>query len=235
MNDSIRPETLPLINADREFDVTLFRVNGATECILFAPGLGGNPLRHLEFLQGIARQGVSVVAPHFELLSSPFPVKAELLERVQRLDIAASEFCTNYRLVTGVGHSLGTVILLMQAGAIASTHAREVLSFDGIITPDRLVLLAPPADFFRAPRSLNSVRIPVQIWVGAMDEITPPSQAMFLNELLKEHAGAGVHIIEDAGHFTFMNTLPPQIVDPHPSRNEFLQWLAGKVSQFISS
>ncbi|MFC6377251.1 alpha/beta hydrolase [Tatumella terrea] len=234
MNDSIRPETLQLSNADSEFDVTLFRAKDATECILFASGLGGNPLRHLEFLQGIARQGISVIAPHFELLSSPFPVKAELLERVQRLDVTAAEFCTNYRSLTGVGHSLGTVILLMQAGAIASTRAREEVAFNGKKIPDRLVLLAPPADFFRAPRSLNSVRIPVEIWMGAMDKVTPPSQAIFLNELLKEHAGGGVHIIEDAGHFTFMNTLPPQVIDPHPSRNEFLQWLAGKVSQFIA-
>jgi len=30
--------------ARKSFDVTLFRVRDAITCILFAPGLGGNPL-----------------------------------------------------------------------------------------------------------------------------------------------------------------------------------------------
>ena len=235
MDQSIRPETRVLKNADRNFDVTLFPVKGATRCILFAAGRGGDPLRHRELLQGFARRGISVVAPHFELLASPFPTKADLMERLQRLELAAEAFSRQYISVSGVGHSLGSVILLIHAGATAWTSAREPVAFEGHKIINRLVLLAPPADFFRAPLSLTPIRIPLQIWVGDRDVITPPSQAIFLNESLTEQYAAELHIVENAGHFTFMNTLPPQVNDPHPSRNDFLLMLEEKVSRFVSS
>ncbi|MDV7023937.1 alpha/beta hydrolase [Atlantibacter subterranea] len=235
MDITVTPKTSELKIADRNFDVTLFQVRDSTKCILFASGLGGSPLRHMGLIQVFARHGISVVAPHFELLTSPFPTKSELIERVQRLDLAAEKFCTHYVSVSGVGHSLGAAILLIHAGAKARTSAREHVSFEGKSALDRLVLLTPPADFFSAHLSLVSVKAPVQIWAGDQDTITPPTQAHFLHQSLKVHSSSELHIVENAGHFTFMNTLPPQVIDPHPSRTDFLLRLGEKISRFVSS
>lgn len=235
MGKSIRPETFVLKNADKVFEVTLLQVKGATQCILFAPGLGGSPMRHIGLLQTFTQHGISVVAPHFDLLTSSLPSKAELLERSQRLALAEDEFCTQYMSIAGVGHSLGAVILLMHVGATAWTSAREPVIFEGRKVLSQLVLLAPPTDFFPVPTSLASVKVPVQIWAGAKDIITPPTQAKLLKEALNNKTQTELYIVEDVGHFTFMNTLPPHVTDSHPSREVFLMRLGEKASQFILS
>lgn len=50
MINNTRAETSVIRHADRNFDVTLLKVNEASQCILFAAGAGGSPLRHLELL-----------------------------------------------------------------------------------------------------------------------------------------------------------------------------------------
>jgi len=234
MNIKVNQETLKLEIEQKIFDVTLYQVRDATACILFAAGLGGSPLRHIGLMETFARHGISVVAPHFEMVTSSFPTKAELTERLQRLDLAAEKFCTHYVSVSGVGHSLGAVILLIHAGATAWTIAREPVSFDGHNILNRLVLLTPPADFLPTHKSLAAIHVPLQIWAGDKDLITPPSQAIFLHQLLSIHTSSELHIAENAGHFTFMDKLPPQVTEPHPSRNDFLLRLGETVSHFIS-
>ncbi|MCK0553194.1 alpha/beta hydrolase [Pantoea ananatis] len=234
MNIKVNQEKLQLELEEQNFDVTLFQVRDATACILFSAGLGGSPLRHIGLIETFSRHGISVVAPHFELLASPFPTKAELTERVKRLDLAAQRFCTHYASVSGVGHSLGAAILLIYAGARAWTIAREPVSFDGQKILNRLVLLTPPSDFFPTHKSLAAIHVPLQIWAGDKDLITPPSQAIFLHQLLSIHTSSELHIAENAGHFTFMDKLPPQVTEPHPSRNDFLLRLGETVSHFIS-
>lgn len=123
----------------------------------------------------------------------------------------------------------------MQAGVTAWTSTRESISYESRIALDRLVLLTPHADFFPEPLSLSSVKIPLQIWAGDKDVITPPSQARFLHKALNVHSYSELHIVENAGHFTFMNTLPPKTTDPHPSRNDFFLGLGETVSRFILS
>ncbi|MCW1831024.1 alpha/beta hydrolase [Pantoea ananatis] len=234
MDKSDLTETSRIKHGEEAFDVTLLQVKGATRCILFAAGLGGSPLRHLELLQTFARHGVSVVAPHFERLTSPVPASAELLERCQRLARAQNEFCSGYASVTGVGHSLGSVILLLNAGAVAMTSAGESVVFAGDRMLHRLILLAPPADFFQAPSALAAVNVPVHIWAGEKDSLTPPSQACFLKPALEGYTQTYLCVMEEAGHFTFMNTLPPQVTDSHPSRETFLLDLGENIARLVT-
>jgi pimeloyl-ACP methyl ester carboxylesterase len=234
MGNSFATETV-LLGNDPAFDVTILQAESAARCVLFAAGLGGNPSRHLGLLQSFAKHGISVVAPHFEMLASSIPTKAELLERNWRLTLAANKYCSPGMSIAGVGHSIGTVILLMQAGAEASTLAGDRLTFGGKRILDRLVLFAPPADFFRRPGSLTPVNVPIQVWAAGKDMITPPAQAIFLKEQLGGQTQIDVHVVEDAGHFTFMNELPPHVTDPHPDRNAFLLSLGDEVSRFLTA
>lgn len=235
MKACIAPEKIAIGPAHEKFDVMLLPAKDATCCVLFAAGLGGNPEYYLDLLNIFSLHGISVVAPYFALLPSPFPVGAELLERSQRLALARQEFCSHAIPVTGIGHSLGTVILLMHAGAKASTSIRETVCFDGGSPLSRLVLLAPAADFFRAPDSLNQVNLPVQIWAGHRDSITPPSQAKFLQECLTRQTETELHTIKEAGHFTFMSKLPPHVTDPHPARETALAAMGEKIVAFTKN
>lgn len=96
---------------------------------------------------------------------------------------------------------------------------------------NRLVLMAPPTGFFQAPGALSAVGTPTQVWAGTNDVITPPGQA----ELLKQRLGilVDLRIIEGVGHFSFMNTLPPQTEDSLPERDVFLDRLAVEIRRFL--
>jgi pimeloyl-ACP methyl ester carboxylesterase len=126
-------------------------------------------------------------------------------------------------------------MLLALAGAQAWTRARQCIA----ITPDkrfdRLVLLAPATDFFRVPGALKGVRLPIIAWAGTKDEITPPAQAEFLNDVIDAPTQVEVHVVEGAGHFTFMNNPPPQTTDPLPNRDAFLADLAATMCRFITN
>ncbi|MFC3163594.1 alpha/beta fold hydrolase [Ciceribacter thiooxidans] len=224
----------PSHDCDNAFGVTVLKPSSARRCILFAAGRGGNPLRHLGLLQAFADEGMLVIAPHFDMLASPAPTAAELSERRRRLSLAAGH-CPAGLPVAGLGHSIGTVALLLLAGAEADTLAGERVRAAAGYPFDRLALLAPPTDFFRRPDSLSSVKVPVQVWVGDRDTITPPAQAAFLKDAIEGVVPVDIRVVEGAGHFTFMNELPPHVVDTHPDRAGFLRTLAGEVCRFLVS
>ncbi len=125
-------------------------------------------------------------------------------------------------------------MLLVLAGATGSTLTGEELVFAAERPFDRLVLFTPPTDFFRHPGALASVTTPMQVWAGGQDRITPPAQAAFLQDALKDQAHVDLHVVEEAGHFTFMDELPPNTPDPHPARADFLRSLAADTSRFLA-
>jgi fermentation-respiration switch protein FrsA (DUF1100 family) len=126
-------------------------------------------------------------------------------------------------------------MLLALAGAEAWMRAGQRVA----ITPDkrfdRLVLLAPATDFFRAPGALDAVRLPILAWAGTEDEITPPSQAELLKEVIGASAPVELNIVPGAGHFTFMNSPPPHVTDSFLDRDVFLTNLAETICRFITN
>ncbi len=219
---------------DNAFDVTVLQPASASRCVLFAAGRGGNPLRHSGLLQTLADEGMLVIAPHFDMLASNVPTRAELSERMRRLSLAAARHCPPGLPVAGLGHSIGTVALLLLAGAEADTLAGERVRAVPGCSIDRLALLAPPTDFFRRPGSLASLKVPVQVWVGDRDTITPPAQATFLREAIDGAIPVDIRVVEGAGHFTFMNKLPPHVTDTHADREGFLRSLADELRGFLA-
>jgi pimeloyl-ACP methyl ester carboxylesterase len=205
-------------------------------CIaLFAVGRGGNPARHLPLMQTLAHRGCTVVAPHFDMLASLVPTKAELDLRIQRLQ-ASLDRCSHSDLpVVGMGHSIGAAALLALQGAEGETLDGQHLIFGSTSRLVRLALLAPPTDFFRRPGALRRVEVPIQIWVGGKDTITPPAQSQFLRDALGAQTSVAIHVDPDAGHFTYMDELPPHAPEPHPDRRTFLAGLADEIAAFLTA
>jgi pimeloyl-ACP methyl ester carboxylesterase len=200
--------------------------------VLFAVGGGGDPERHLPLLNALAELGCIIVAPHFERLSSPTVTCEELESRARRARLAL-DAVADRGSVAGVGHSIGATTLLALAGG-------QIWMRDGerrIVGPERrlnkLALLAPATEFFRAPGALDAVNIPIRAWAGEKDIVTPPAQTEFLERTLGSRVPVQVRIVADAGHFSFMNRPPPHATETLSNREKFLDELAAELARFV--
>jgi len=234
MPDVHRVSRRVLNDAADSFDVTVLEASKASRAILFSVGGGGNPERHLPLLTSLADHGCTVAAPHFERLVSPVPTQDDLVLRARRLRLALDHVMRPGLKVAGVGHSIGATLLLVLAGAEAWTRAAQRASVAPDPRLDRLALLAPATDFFRAPGALDGVHVPVCVWAGTKDEMTPPAQAAFLKDGIGGRVPVDVHIVEGAGHFSFMNAPPPRTAEPLPDRDAFLAGLADQICRFVA-
>jgi pimeloyl-ACP methyl ester carboxylesterase len=234
MNAESHSEVQQIGDGAEAFSVTVVEANEISKrFVLFAVGRGGNPTRHLPLLRSVAGLGCTAIAPHFDMLTSWVPTQEELDRRVRRLEASAAEYFKADLPIVGIGHSIGTVTLLALAGGEAQTLAGDTVISGSTLRFDRLALFAPPADFFRRPGALKSVRVPIRIWAGAKDSITPPAQAQFLKEVLALQGSVDICFDEEAGHFSYMDELPPHITDSHPNRSKFLASLANDVGRFV--
>jgi pimeloyl-ACP methyl ester carboxylesterase len=234
MNAECHSDVQQIRDGAEPFDVTVVEANQISKrLVLFAVGRGGNPERHLPLLRSVAALGCTVIAPHFDMLTSLVPSKVELDKRVRRLEASAAEYFKTDLPLVGIGHSIGGVTLLALAGGEAQTLGGDTVMSGSKLKFDRLALFAPPTDFFRQPSALKSVRVPIRIWVGAKDSITPPAQAQLLKEVLSLQGPIDICLDEEAGHFSYMDELPPNIIDSHPNRSKFLASLANDVGRFV--
>jgi pimeloyl-ACP methyl ester carboxylesterase len=217
------------------FDVTTVELAKPSRLVLFAVGAGGDPRRHLPLLLSLADHGCTVAAPHFERLVFPIPTEDILVLRARRLRLALDSVMRPGLPVAGVGHSIGTTMLLGLAGAQVWMITGQRVSIDPDPRLDRLVLLTPATSFLRAQGALDAVRVPILAWAGTKDDVTPPAQATFLKDALEGRAPVDLRIVEGAGHFSFMNEPPPMTTEPLPDRDAFLADLAEEVCRFVTT
>ena len=172
-----------------------------------------------------------MVAPHFERLTNQLVSAPELASRTRRLRLALDYAAHLEKAVDAVGHSIGAAILIGLAGGQMSMHDGERVNVEADERIERVVVFTPAMDFFKAPGALDKVRTPMQAWAGSLDSITPASQTVFLKTALGSLVDA--RFIEGAGHFSFMNELPPNVVDTLEDRESFLAHLALEVGRFL--
>jgi pimeloyl-ACP methyl ester carboxylesterase len=224
--------TWTLNDGPDEFTGMLLTAEAPTCTVLFAVGGGGNPIRHLPLLRVLASRGCTVVAPHFAMMTNPVPRQEELGQRVRRLALAAVAFGEADRPLKGAGHSIGTVALLVLAGAQAWTvNGKLAFAFPRKFAG--LALLSPATNFFWHPGALDPVDVPLDVRVGVKDTMTPPREAAFLKQELGARMPVALHLDEDADHFTYMDDLPPHATDTHPGRGAFLAAVAEDMAAFL--
>lgn len=96
-----------------------------------------------------------------------------------------------------------------------------------------LCLLTAPLGFFQAPQALDGVKVPLQVWAGGRDTITPASQAQWLADTLSASVTVDLRLVEEAGHFSFMDAPPPHAVETVADKAAFLGEFAGDVAAFV--
>ena len=222
LNMDIFESTQQIHDGAEKFNVSIFEPKESTCIVIFAAGRGGNPMRHLSLLQAVAKRGCLTIAPHFDMLMSAVPSTDELKTRIQRLELTLKWYSQMGRPVIGVGHSLGCVLLLALAGGEARTLSGHQAVSNLKLTFDKLVLFAPPVAFFAYPDALKSIDTPIYLRTGNKDTITPPNQVFLFKERLEKQTKVEFVLDEDAGHFSYMDELPPNVEDIQPERNVFL-------------
>ena len=154
--------------------------------------------------------------------------------RARRLSLALDAFVQPGITVAGVGHSIGEATLIALAGAqmwLGPGRCVNNISQDSRLT--RIALLAPPTGFFQAPGALDSGRVPILAWVGSEDNITPPVQTERLAHAMRDWQTVDVRVTDGAGHFSFMDLLPPQTIEPLPNKQAFLMEYSSEVCKFV--
>jgi pimeloyl-ACP methyl ester carboxylesterase len=220
---------------DLNFDAILLRADSPLRAILFAAGSGGNPERHLPLLNLLVERGCTVIAPYFDRITSPTPSADDLQLRVGLLQAAMKEIGELDLPIVGIGHSIGATLLLGLAGGQMWLQGGQRFPISQDERIKKLVLFTPPTGFFHAPKALEQVHAEVQVWAGSLDTITPPQQLEVLRDELSPKCHFAFNIVEGAGHFSFMNELPPNIVDPMKDREVFLTNLGTEVCNFAMS
>jgi hypothetical protein len=231
INSKNMNKQIVLKDGAEEFPVSICQGPDASRTVLFAVGGGGNPCRHAPLLNMLAEQGCTVVAPHFERMTSHLVSASSLAQRVRRVCLALDCVTRVDEPIYGVGHSIGSAILIGLVGGQMWMHDGTQLDFEAEKRIQRMVLFTPAMDFFAAPGALDEVCTPIQAWAGLLDSVTPPSQTEFLKNSLGSLVDA--RFIEGAGHFSFMNELPPNVVDTVDEREHFLAKLNLEVSKFL--
>jgi hypothetical protein len=219
----------------RRFSVTMLEASKPLCVGVFATGRGGNPDRHLPLLRVIAQQGCTIIAPHFQMMASLTPTKEEMNARVEQLEIILSLYSHLHQTLIGIGHSIGGTLLLTLAGGKALTFSGDRIIPNSIWKFKRLVLLAPPVDFFLHPGALQSVDTQIYLRNGWKDNVTPSSKALLLKQIIEKQGQINFLLDEEAGHFSYMDELPPQVDDSQSNRKAFLLDLAMNIAQFVTS
>lgn len=227
--------TIQIEDGAGTFTVTLIEAEQPTAVVFFAAGRGGSPLRHMGLLRAVAQNGYTVVAPHFDMLHSTIPTQQDLGTRIRRFELTLQQYALNTKPIVGIGHSLGCVVLLVLAGAKARTIAGDEIVSNNRSNVAGLVLLAPAVDLFRHPAASVSINAPIYLRTGKKDTIVPHDWVLALTDRLAEKTNVKLVLDEDAGHFSYMNELPPRVEDCQPDRETFLSVLAEDVRHFLVS
>lgn len=218
---------------DMSFEALLIRAVNPTHRILFAAGSGGNPERYLPLLTAFAEKGCTVIAPYFERIPSSTPSQDELTLRGNVIKEALDSLDELSVPTVGVGHSIGATLLVALAGGQMWMRAGYRLPIRKDERFKKLVLFTPPTGYFQAPMALKDVQTPIQVWAGSLDTITPSEQIDILKRGLPAQTFVDLRIAEGAGHFSFMNTLPPNIKDSIGERENFLSKVSEEVCRFV--
>ena len=204
---------------------------GSFPLVLISHGTGGSPLTHRLLAHFLARNGFVVGLPRHHANhrddNSWHNTPDNLVARPRHISLAIDGLLTEFGAalrpdwVALIGHSLGGYTALALAGGQPGSLPHE--HADGTpqpipATPDArvraLVLLAPATVWYRAPRALRNVQLPILLLMGEKDEWTPDFHAQLVLNGVADRDQVTYRNIENAGHYSFLSPFPPERTSP---------------------
>ena len=176
--------------------------------VLFAPGAGGDPARYEALTSAARNAGFIVAAPAHERFDVRTVTDEQVRERVIGLVEALREVGHEELPVVATGHSAGGWAALCLAGAQPWNRSGRPVPVPVEPRVSKVVALAPPLGWFRAPGALDRLHVPVIVMMGAADEVTPPETADILRAA---PAAISVRTYPGVGHIDFLSALPPAL------------------------
>ena len=235
--------------------------DGVFRLVVISHGSGGSPLSHRTLAAHLARNGFVVAMPEHPGNNRN---NNDLLDTVDNLtnrprhiraviDWAYSSNALGSHLmhdaVTVIGHSMGGYTALAIAGGIPTSFPRESpdrqprrIDVDPDPRVNALVLLTPATPWFMGAGALGGVRVPILLWTGEKDQITPEFHADLVKAGVRNKALIEHRIAANAGHFSFLTPFPAPMTNPGflPSqdpegfdREQFQQELNAGVVEFL--
>jgi predicted dienelactone hydrolase len=143
-----------------------------------------------------------------------------------------------------IGHSMGGYTALAVAGGRPSESPGEPVLVERDDRVTHVVLLAPATPWFQGESALTSVDVPILMFSGAEDKITPLWHAEVVLNGVPMSTTVDHRIVENAGHFSFMSPFPESMrnpdfapsLDPAGFDREFFQGeLAVEILRFFES
>jgi predicted dienelactone hydrolase len=206
---------------------------GSFPLLLISHGGGGSNLAYCTTAAYLARHGFIVALPEhpgntwsdnarantlLNLELRPRHVRLVIDWAAERGPFAASIMPATVAIL---GHSMGGYTALAAAGGRPTALARETA--DGqprsvaVIADERvraLVLCAPAVPWFSAPDALAAVRVPILLFTGENDDVTPGWNAEIITRGVPDPTRVDHRIIANAGHFAFLSPFPPALTSP---------------------
>jgi predicted dienelactone hydrolase len=85
------------------------------------------------------------------------------------------------------------------------------------------------------PGALAAVNVPVAVWSGTMDELSPPGRTQLIEAGVGARARVVRHVIEGANHFSFMDKPPPHTSETLSDRDAVLRVLHAEIARLATN
>ncbi|WP_144803198.1 hypothetical protein [Curtobacterium sp. BH-2-1-1] len=156
--------------------------------------------------------GYVVAAPAHERFDGKSVTDAQMRERVIGIADALRAIDRDDLPVVAAGHSAGGWAALCLAGAQPRGQNGQRISVPVESRVAKVIAMAPPLGWFRAPHALDRLTAPVTVMSGDADVVTPPETV----DVLGAAAAQLTHrTYKGVGHLDFLSALPPG-VSPTP-------------------
>lgn len=194
--------------------------------IVISHGSGSTPLVYRNLATFLARQGFVVAMPEHpgnnRSDNSLDGTLANLEQRPRHLRLTIDAVISDPRFtahvdahhVALIGHSLGAYTALALAGAQPWSGLGQRIEVEADSRIQALVLMAPVSAFFSPNDSLRNVHVPILMFAGTEDRMTPKWQTQLILDLVPGRDQVIYHAIAHAGHYSFLSPFPPAMKRP---------------------
>lgn len=211
---------------------------GKYPLVMISHGTGSSPLLFRSLATHLANHDFVVCMPEHPFNNRNNNERADSLENLtdrprhiaQAIDAIIGDSRwkdhVDCEAIAAIGHSLGAYTVLALAGGHPHTKHQiqhdpqtKITSSQAIaVTLDRrikaLVLFAPAAGWFKSEGALSEVSVPVMIFSGEKDAVTPAFHAKIIADGLPDPARLTQQVVPNAGHFSFLTPFPPHMKTP---------------------